>query len=274
MPTGSSMSEHDALETMLVVSACNYAESVADWAFGSNAGFVAATRRWLSAHGLSHTKMVEPTGIDAGNVSTPSDLITLGKLALANPVVASIVAKTSLDVPALKGMSNTNDLLGTDGITGIKTGTLDPHNGSNLLFSAQLDVGMTKPLSVVGVVIGGYTHDSVDADVVAMLHSISAGFHQVPLGSLGQVIGTYRTRWGAKADLVLDKSASVLTWSNTPVTSTMTTTRLKTGADGEKVGSVTWTAGGTTVTVPLVLQGSIRPPTAWWRLTHPFDLGK
>ena len=193
---------------------------------------------------------------------------------MANPVVASIVAKTSLDVPALRGMPNTNDLLGTDGVTGIKTGTLDPHNGSNLLFSARLDVGAAKPLTVIGVVIGGYTHDSVDADVVAILRSISAGFHEVNLGSLGEVVGTYRTRWGATADLVLDKSASILTWSNTPVTSTMTTTTLKTGADGENVGSVTWTAGPTTVTVPLVLQGSIRPPTAWWRLTHPFELGK
>ena len=33
MPTGSSMSERDALETMLVVSACNYSEAMVDWAF-------------------------------------------------------------------------------------------------------------------------------------------------------------------------------------------------------------------------------------------------
>ncbi|MDQ1551541.1 MAG: hypothetical protein QOD50_963, partial [Actinomycetota bacterium] len=85
MKNGSSMSEHDALETMLVVSACNYAEAMADWAFGSNAGFVSATRKWLKANGLTGTTMVEPTGLDDRNTSTPSDLIALGKLAMANP---------------------------------------------------------------------------------------------------------------------------------------------------------------------------------------------
>jgi D-alanyl-D-alanine carboxypeptidase (penicillin-binding protein 5/6) len=273
MPTGSSMSEHDALETMLVVSACNYAEAVADWAFGSNAGFVSATRKWLAANGMTHTTMVEPTGIDDRNTSTPSDLIALGKLAAANPAVAAIVAKTSLDVPSLQGMPNTNDLLGSDGITGIKTGTLDA-SGSDLLFSATLEVGTKTPLSVIGVVLGGSSHGSVDDDVVALLHSITAGFHEVSLGTASQVVGTYSTPWGSSAKMVLGRAASVLTWSNTPVTSTMTTTRLTTGRDGERVGSVTWTAGKATVTVPVVLQGGIRQPTAWWRLTHPSQLGR
>jgi D-alanyl-D-alanine carboxypeptidase (penicillin-binding protein 5/6) len=52
----------------------------------------------------------------------------------------------------------------------------------------------------------------------------------------------------------------------------MTTTTLTTGKDGETVGHVTWTAGTSTVTVPVVLDGSIAPPTAWWRLTHPAQL--
>ncbi len=273
MPTGSSMSEHDALETMLVVSACNYAEAVAGWAFGSQAAFLSATKKWLAANGLTHTTMVEPTGIDARNTSTPSDLITLGKLAMANPAIAAIVAKKSLDVPALQGLPNTNDLLGTDGVTGIKTGTLDPA-GSDLLFSASLSVGTEKPLSVVGVVLGGYSHDSVNTDVDVLLRSITAGFHEVPLGTQDETVGTYSTPWGASASMVLAKDASVLTWSDTPITSTIATTTLKTGADGEKVGSVTWTAGKSTLSVPVVLKGSITPPSAWWRLTHPLELGK
>jgi D-alanyl-D-alanine carboxypeptidase (penicillin-binding protein 5/6) len=273
MPTGSSMSEHDAIETMLVVSACNYAEAVADWAFGSNAGFVSATKRWLAKNGLTHTTMVEPTGIDDRNTGSPSDLIALGKLAMANPAIASIVGKSSLDVPSLQGMPNTNDLLGSDGIDGIKTGTLD--TGSDLLFSADLAIpGLTARLTVIGVVLEGESHESVDDDVQSLVRSIVAGFHEVPLGSSGQKVGTYTTPWGGSASMVLGDDASVMTWSDTPITSTMTTTTLKTGADGEKVGSVTWTAGKATVTVPVELRGSIRPPSAWWRLTHPFELGK
>lgn len=273
MPTNSTMSEHDALETMLVVSACNYAEAMADWAFGSNAGFVSAAKRWLKANGLTGTTMIEPTGVDARNTSTPSDLIAIGKLAMANPAIAAIVAKTSLDVPSLVGMPNTNDLLGTDGIDGIKTGTLVP-GGSDLLFSAVVPVGTATPLTVTGVMLGGESRASVDSDVRALITSLTSGFHNDQLGTEGDVVGSYSTPWGAKATMVLGKSASTFTWSNTPITSTMTTTTLKTGANGEKVGSVTWVAGKTKVTVPVILKGKIRGPSNWWRLTHPQLLGK
>jgi serine-type D-Ala-D-Ala carboxypeptidase (penicillin-binding protein 5/6) len=47
MPAGSSMTEHDAIETMLVVSACNYAEALAGWAFGSNTAFLRAAKTWI-----------------------------------------------------------------------------------------------------------------------------------------------------------------------------------------------------------------------------------
>jgi serine-type D-Ala-D-Ala carboxypeptidase (penicillin-binding protein 5/6) len=271
MPTGSSMSEYHALETMLVVSACNYAQVMADWAFGSDAAFLSAARTWLKAHGMTGTTMVEPTGVDARNTSTPSDLITLGKLAMANPAIASIVGKTSLDVPSLAGMPNTNDLLGTDGVDGIKTGTLVP-GGSDLLFSAVVPVGTAKPLTVTGVMLAGDTRSSVDSDVRDLITSITSGFHEEQLATQGEVVGTYSTPWGAQASMVIDKSATTLTWSNTPITSTMTTTTLKTGANGERVGTITWTAGKSTVSAPVVLQGKIQGPSAWWRLTHPAQL--
>ncbi|HEY1530902.1 MAG TPA: D-alanyl-D-alanine carboxypeptidase [Galbitalea sp.] len=268
MKKGTSMSEHDALETMLVVSACNYAEALTDWAFGGNAGFVSATKRWLKAHGLTGTTMVEPTGLDDRNKSTPSDLIAIGKLAMADPNIAAMVAKKTLDVPALSGLPNTNDLLGTDGINGIKTGTLDSA-GDDLLFSASVPVGTAEPLNVVGVLLGGPTRQSVTTGVTSLITSIQAGFHVVQFGEQGQTVGSYSTAWGTKATMVLGKSASALTWSNTPITTTMTTTTLKSGASGQTVGSVTYTAGKTKITVPVVLKGKIAGPTAWWRLTHP-----
>jgi D-alanyl-D-alanine carboxypeptidase (penicillin-binding protein 5/6) len=54
----------------------------------------------------------------------------------------------------------------------------------------------------------------------------------------------------------------------------MDTTTPKTYRDGEVVGSLTWTAGPNTVSVPLEVDGSIVPPTDWWRLTHPAELGE
>ncbi len=191
---------------------------------------------------------------------------------MANPAVAEIVAMPRLDAPNIPSMSATNDLLGTGGITGMKTGTLDG-SGSNLLLSATLDVGIGQPLGVVAVILGGYSHDTVNADARALLDSIRGGFHHVEVGARDQGIGTYSTPWGESAGIALGDTASLLTWSDAPVTSTFTVEPLTTGEKGDTVGEVTWTAGPNTVTAPLVLTGDIEPPTAWWRLTHPFELG-
>lgn len=269
MPVGSTMSLRDALQLMLVVSASNYAEAVAGWAFGSQSAFLRATADWLDRHGLTQTVLVEPTGIDARNVSTAAELIAIGKLAMADEAVARIVAMPSLDVPGFTG-SNTNSLIGTSGVRGIKTGTLD---GSNLLYSSLLDVGIGEPLVITGVELGGRDRRAVNTHVEALLASIHDGFRYVRVGTKGEVFGSYTAMWGAEARMVLGANAAVKTWSDTPITASLTTTEPLTGRAGEEVGSITWTAGARTVTAPLVLDRDIEPPDEWWRLTHPFDLG-
>jgi D-alanyl-D-alanine carboxypeptidase (penicillin-binding protein 5/6) len=123
-------------------------------------------------------------------------------------------------------------------------------------------------------VLGGDDHASVDAAVRALLDSIKSGFHEVTLVSKGDSFGGYTTPWKDAAKIVAGRTASVLTWSNTPITSTIVTRSIKTGTDGSRVGTVTFVAGKSTVTVPLVLNGSIQGPDDWWRLTHPGELLK
>ncbi len=276
MPTGSSMTQRQALATMLVPSASNYAEAVSTWAFGSQGRFVDAARTWLAARGLTGTTVVEPTGMSPRNTSTLTDLIAIGKLAAADPTIALIAATPSLSFDGLDRMFSTNALLGTGGITGLKTGNLGPGT-HNLLYSALVDVevepGVAQRLSVIGVVLGGASRDSVNADVLAQLDSIRAGFHDVPLAVRGQQVGSLATPWGATADLVLARDASIFTWSDTAITLEMDSTAPETYTDGAVAGSITWTAGPHTETVEIVVQGDIEPPTEWWRLTHPAELG-
>jgi D-alanyl-D-alanine carboxypeptidase (penicillin-binding protein 5/6) len=272
MPTGITMSEHQALEAMLIPSASNYAEAMATWAFGSTGGFVSAARDWLAANGMTSTMIVDPTGLDARNTSTPTDMMTLARLAVANPAIVQIVAKPVLAIPGVDQLANTNNLLGTGGVDGLKTGTLN--DSSNLLFTAKLPVGLDEPLSVTGVVLGGFSHESVNLDVTALLSSIAAGFHDVPVVTDGQVIGRYTTPWGESARMVVIGDASIFTWSDTPITAELETVTLTTGKKGDTVGTLTFTAGPQTTSVPVFLDGSISPPDQWWRLTHPFELGE
>jgi serine-type D-Ala-D-Ala carboxypeptidase (penicillin-binding protein 5/6) len=272
MPAGTTMSLHDALATMLLPSASNYAEALARWAYGSTGAFVSATRSWLAKNGLNDTTIVEPTGLDARNTSTPSDLVALGKIAAANPALAAIAATRSLSLNGPGDITNTNDLLGTLGIDGLKTGNLG-EGTFNLLFTSALNVTGVPPLRVVGVVLGGQSHESTDSDVTTMLQSIRDGFHQVPVSTRGQKIGTITTPWGASASVVVVRDASILTWSDTPIAVTLDTAAASSYTDGQVIGHATWTAGTQSATVDITISGSIEQPTLLWRLTHPTALG-
>lgn len=273
MPAGSSMSLRDALSMLLVPSASNYADAVSTWAFGSRSGFVAATRAWLAEHGLGDTTIVEPTGLDPDNTSTPRDLLALAEIAAADPVIASIAAMESISLPAPGLMYSTNGLLGIEGITGLKTGNLG-RDFYNLLYTASVDVGTGEPLEVTGVVLGGYSRDTVDSSVLETIRSIRAGFRTVPVAEPGDRVGVAETAWGASTPLVVSEPASVFVWSDTAVSASIAVTDAARVGDtaGAPAGTVTWEAGPRTATAPVTLEGDLEPPSTWWRLTHPFEL--
>ena len=273
MPDGAKLSLHDALATMLLPSASNYAVAVARWGFGSEGAYVDAARSWLSKNGLNATRIVDATGIDDRNTSTPNDLIALGKLAAANPAIAAIASTPWINLPAGPGnIENTNSLLGTSGITGLKTGNLGDGTFS-LLFTSVLDVGIGAPLHITGIRLGGETRGSANQDVINLLESIRDGFHTLQVGTSGAEIGKITTPWGSSAKVVVGQNASIMTWSDTAVTTQLDTTTPEKYADGEKVGTITWTAGPHTATSDVMISGAIEEPTLWWRLTHPSELG-
>lgn len=262
---GLDFTERELLELTLVHSANNYAESLVHWAFGSQDAFLTAARAWLEDHGLSDIRVVEPTGIDPAGTATAVDLVALGRLALQNPVVAEIVASKAVQVPDIGQVTNTNVLLGRDGIDGIKTGTLD---GANLLFSASITVG-AREIELVGVVLDGPDHATINNAIRAMVEQVQAGFREVRLITEGEIVAEYSTPWGDEADAVAAHDASVVVWGDTPVTVTATAREIRLAEKGEEVGELVFTAGPHTVTVPLVLAQDVEDPGPWWRLGHP-----
>ncbi len=259
--------QHELMELSLIDSANNYAASLAVWAYGSMDAYVAAAKSWVSAHQLSSMTITDPTGIDPADTASTTDLLALGKLALANPVIAGIVATKTVTLHDIGTITNTNTLLGSDGVDGIKTGTLNDA-GSNLLFASDIRVG-GRPVTVVGVVLGGADHDQLDSDIRSLLEGVKVGFHLLPLTTTGQVMGRYTTEWGQQVTAVAERSVSVVTWGNTPVRSSVSAKSLSTGSRGEKVGVAVFTVGTQTLTVPIGLSTALTDPGPGWRLSHP-----
>ncbi len=267
MTAGSKMSQLDLMRITLVASANNYAAALAIWAYGSEKKFVAAARVWLDAHSLTSTTLVEPTGISASNISTAKQLVALGQLAMANPVIAAIVDTETLSLAGVGTFDNTNLLLGHDGVEGIKTGTL---NGtSNLLFAARYSFG-PHTVTVIGAILGGSNRASLDRSVSALLASARSSFHEVTVASKGEPFATYRTPWSATSTAVATRDATVLVWGDTPVTALVQARPVAVNTAPSGVGEVVFRSGDRSVAVPLTLTRRLPAPSAVWRLTNPF----
>lgn len=265
---GLTLSQRELLTVVLVPSANNYAKSLAIWAFGSEAKFLAAADAWLAAQGMDQTRIHEPTGMNPHNVSTPADLLELAKLALADPTVSQIVAMATVTIPGVGTFDNSNKLLGQLGIDGIKTGTLD-EAGACLLFSADFTVG-SELVTVVGVALGGVDHKSQFPQVRTLLESVVPGFHEVSLVSEGDVLARYNTPWNTSAKAVASRAYTELVWGKEPIAMRVDADVLSTAEDGDPVGTVTFTLDERKIRVPLELDGTLEGPDVIWRLTNPF----
>ncbi|GAB2970746.1 D-alanyl-D-alanine carboxypeptidase family protein [Frigoribacterium salinisoli] len=267
LAAGTALSQRQVMEVMLVESANNYATALARWAFGDDAAFVEAAGAWLAEHDLDDTTIVEPTGLSPDNRSTTADLLELARIALDDPDVAEIVRTTSLEVPGVGTVENSNGLLGVDGVVGIKTGTLDAA-GACLLFAADqvVDGGAT---TVVGVVLGAADHPSLDRDVRALLASVSARTVTVTPVRAGDVLATYEAPWGARASAVAAEDATATVWGDADARAEAEVEPVREGTAGDVVGDVVVEVGDERVAVPARLDGDLPGPDGWWRLTHP-----
>ncbi|MGI8854602.1 MAG: D-alanyl-D-alanine carboxypeptidase family protein [Thermomicrobiales bacterium] len=161
--------------------------------------------------GLTATTAVNPSGLDApGMVSTAHDLARLADIVLADPILAPIVRTPEAMIPSAYGtypVTNTNELLGTPGVIGVKTGTTD-EAGQNLI------VAVAENGHRLIVVVLGSTDRYADAR--ALLAYTRATWAWVALGDPKGLPGLARAldAWGvttrASKTIVLDSRLAPL----------------------------------------------------------------
>ncbi|MDZ8275107.1 D-alanyl-D-alanine carboxypeptidase [Microbacterium aquimaris] len=269
VPVGGSLTEYQMLEGMLIGSANNYADRLASRIWPSDALFADAADTWLSQHGLTGITVVEPTGIDPGNTADAASLLALASRALADPIIAEIVAKTSVELPGAGLVENTNSLLADDGVVGVKTGTLD---GSwNLLSAKDVVIGDTT-VRLYGSVLGESDADGRDDASRSLYEQATAALQPEPSVTAGTVAGTVSTLWGSDVDIVVSDDASVILWDGGTATVDASYDLDDARDAGEVVGDMSVSGPLDAATVTLELADDIEDPSAWWRLTHPLDL--
>jgi len=257
------ISEYQALEAMLVPSATNVADIAAPWAFGSLTSYLTYANQYATTLGMTDTHFADAGGFSPETVSTPQDLLKLGQAAMANPVIAEIVAQPSVNLPVAGTVANFNTALGQHGIVGIKTGNTDQAGGA-LLYAAKY-----QGLTMVGVTLGAPDLGTAVHDSPENLASFQQQLIQTTAVHSGQIVGTYKLPWGGSVQAVATKDISVLEWSGSKPAITVSLKKIgATSSTKDTVGQiqVSSVTGEPSVTSPVMLKTAPAGPSFWWRL--------
>jgi len=126
---GEQMTVRDLIRGMLIYSANDAAEVLADQYPDGREAFIERMNEKAQRLAMFDSFFVNPSGLeDIGHVSTAKDLTRAALIALQNPFLADIVQTKRTVVQSVDGkfvhdLENTNELLGeVDGVLGVKTG--------------------------------------------------------------------------------------------------------------------------------------------------------
>jgi len=267
---GEQLTEYQALQALLLPSANNIADSLAIWAFGSLEAYHAAATQYVQQLGLTNTIIgSDASGLSPDTTSTPTDLTVLGEKALGNPVIAQIVGQTSATLPIEGVIRNVNQLLGHDGIIGIKTGNSD-QVGGNMLFAAKVAVTADTTVTIIGAIMGqGSLNIALNA-VIPLLDSVKANAYMMTLVHAGETIATYTAAWSRQGtSAVAKKDLSFVGWKGNPINPQVSLQRSSLSYDqGATMGTVSTTSGTMHASTDVVLTNTIPQPSLWWRLTR------
>jgi D-alanyl-D-alanine carboxypeptidase len=143
----------DLLYAMLLPSANDAAMTVADNYPGGREAFVKKMNEKALLLHLTNTHYADPAGLnDDGNYTTVIDLSRLGSYAMHNKQFAEIVGTKQKTIFTTNyameySLANSNKLLGTNGINGIKTGTTE--GAREVLVTSMISKGHTFVIVVM-----------------------------------------------------------------------------------------------------------------------------
>ena len=173
----------DLVSAILIRSANDAAEAIAEHIGGSIEAFADLMNQKAAEMGLANTHFVNPHGLDApDHYSSARDLMQIAREVLANPQLAAMVRSTSIDFPPApdgtrRGGTSTNTLLERfEGAIGVKTG---------FTFQASLVLAAAAERNgrlLMAVVMGSEGIGGHFADAAALLEYgfAEAAIHQMP----------------------------------------------------------------------------------------------
>ncbi len=272
---GDSISQREALESILIASANNVARLLARWDVGSEKAFVAKMNSTAKRLGMTDTTYTDPSGLTNSTVSTAVDQVKLAKAAMQEPAFREVAAMMSYDDYKGVNRSNWNHLVGHNNVVGIKTGTTTSALG-NLVFAAKQEVG-GETRTIVGAVVrqpaGGSDNTILSGALDAadrLIRSAQGALRSATVLKKGDVVGYVDDGLGGRTPVVATKDVTAAGWSGLKVELSFASDVVPhTAKAGTEVGTLTVGDGGAgAVKVPVALQRDLAEPGFTDKLTR------
>ncbi|MFD5154430.1 D-alanyl-D-alanine carboxypeptidase [Streptomyces mutabilis] len=272
---GDKISQREALDAILIASANNVARLLARWDAGSEKAFVEKMNAAAEDLGMTNTTYTDPSGLNDTTVSTAVDQVKLAKAAMESVAFREVAQKMSYDDYKGKNHPNWNQLVGHNGVVGIKTGTTTSALG-NLVFAAKKEVG-GETRTIVGAVVRqpataekGILAAALDSSD-QLIRAAQDILESATILKKGDVVGYVDDGLGGRTPVVATKDVKAVGWPGLTVKLTFDADEVPhTAAAGTKVGTLTVGDGGTAgaVKVPVALQKDLVEPAFTDKLTR------
>jgi D-alanyl-D-alanine carboxypeptidase (penicillin-binding protein 5/6) len=187
---GGQISEYDALQSVLIQSSNNMANSLAIWAFGSHLGYDAYASNMLAEWGITDFEFSshDVSGVDPAIRTSPNSLAIIGQKVLEQETLRNITSKAQADVPMHGRIYNTNSLLSVPEVIGVKTGNLGDY------FCYVLGAS-SNGHNITIALMGAYSYEQIFADARRILTQIEGKLSPILAIAQGQVIGQFDAWW-------------------------------------------------------------------------------
>lgn len=268
---GQVLTERQLLEGLLLPSGNNVAETLAIWNFGSVEAYHTYANDYLKRNGFTQTKVGgDASGFSAESVSTTQELIKLGSLAMQHPVLSVIVGQQTATIPDVGTIRNTNRLLGSNGVVGIKTGNNDANRG--VFLGATTTTINGKPVTVLTALAGGPSIGAVLQDSGTLLAAAKTTFASTNVVKKDTVLGTYRDADGNALQAIAANDLDTQVFRGTTVRAKVMLKDISYSAQaGDIVGTVTVPASAfdSEKRATIILAKAPVKPDVWYRLRNP-----
>ncbi|MFG2982079.1 serine hydrolase [Streptomyces sp. NPDC048258] len=285
LTAGTKFSQQDMLKMLMIPSGNNVARLLARWdtGTGSETAFVEKMNAAAKELGMRDTTYTDPSGLDAGTVSTAADQLKLAEAVMKDEAFRAIVALPSATIKGLpQPIINNNDTLLTAqglSIRGIKTGSSTPAGGA-LMWAAYKSVGDETPL-ILGTLMdqhvegpdpdGGNSLILVKANSKKIIEAVREALASAPVVRKGQQVGYVDDGLGGRTPLVATKDLNVVGVPGQRLKLTLGTGAAPvphTAKAGAEIGVLTAGDGDGAKSVPVAVQGDLAEPSFVTRLTR------